>query len=182
MNKNTNTNSTKVIVPCRFSYLNCWEPASVNGSEPKYSVSAIIPKTDKETIAKVKTAIEQAKKDAASKWGGKIPANLKLPLRDGDVDRPDDEAYAGCYFFNANSRQAPQVVDSKVQPILDKSEVYSGCYGRISVTFYGFNSNGSRGIAAGLGNIQKLKDGEALGGRSNASEDFESVEDEDFLS
>ena len=106
----------------------------------------------------------------------------KLPLRDGDIDRPEDEAYADSYFFNANSRQAPQVVDKNVQPVLDQSEVYSGCYGRISVNFYGFNNNGNRGIAAGLGNIQKLRDGESLGGRSNADEDFDAVEgEEDFL-
>ena len=179
MSKNVNT---KVIVPCRFSYLNCWEPNSVNGSEPKYSVSAIIPKSDKKTIAAINAAIEQAKKESISKWGGKVPANLKLPLRDGDIDRPDDEAYKDAVFFNANSRQAPQVVDAHVQPILDQSEVYSGCYGKISVTFYGYNSNGNRGIAAGLGNIQKLKDGESLGGRSTAAEDFETEEDEDFLS
>ena len=177
-----NTNPNKVIIPCRFSFLHCWEPDSVNGSEPKYSVSAIIPKTDTQTIAKIKAAIESAKKDSLSKWGGKLPPNLKLPLRDGDIDRPEDEAYAGSYFVNANSRQAPQVVDKRVQPILDQSEVYSGCYGQISVTFYGYNSNGNRGIAAGLGNIQKLKDGETLGGRMNAKEEFESVEDEDFLS
>lgn len=177
----TNTNPTKVIVPCRFSYLHCWEPDSVNGSEPKYSVSAIIPKSDTKTINAIKAAIEQAKKDSLSKWGGKVPGNLKLPLRDGDIDRPDDEAYAGCYFFNANSRQAPQVVDSKVQPILDQSEVYSGCYGKISVTFYGYNSNGNRGIAAGLGNIQKLKDGESLGGRTSAADDFQTEDEDDFL-
>lgn len=177
-----NQNNTKVIVPCRFSYLHCWEPDSVNGGDPKYSVSAIIPKSDTKTINAIKAAIEQAKKDSVSKWGGKVPANLKLPLRDGDIDRPDDEAYAGCYFFNANSRQAPQVVDGKVQPILDQSEVYSGCYGKISVTFYGYNSNGNRGIAAGLGNIQKLKDGESLGGRTSAADDFQTEEDEDFLS
>lgn len=177
-----NVNPTKVIVPCRFSYFNGWEPTSVNGSDPKYSVSAIIPKSDTASIEAIKAAIEQAKKDSIGKWGGKIPANLKLPLRDGDIDRPDDEAYAGCYFFNANSRQAPQIVDKKVQPILDQNEVYSGCYGRISVTFYGYNSNGNRGIAAGLGNIQKLKDGEPLGSRSNAAEDFDTVEDDDFLS
>lgn len=177
-----NQNNTKVIVPCRFSYLHCWEPDSVNGGDPKYSVSAIIPKSDTKTINAIKAAIEQAKKDSVSKWGGKVPANLKLPMRDGDIDRPDDEAYAGCYFFNANSRQAPQVVDSKVQPILDQSEVYSGCYGKISVTFYGYNSNGNRGIAAGLGNIQKLKDGESLGGRTSAADDFQTEEDEDFLS
>lgn len=176
-----NTNPTKVIVPCRFSYLHCWEPAAVNGGEPKYSVSAIIDKKDTKTINAIKAAIEQAKKDSVSKWGGKVPGNLHLPLRDGDIDRPDDEAYAGCFFFNANSRQAPQVVDAKVQPILDQSEVYSGCYGKISVTFYGYNANGNRGIAAGLGNIQKLKDGESLGGRSNAADDFQTEDDEDFL-
>ena len=179
-----NNNTTKVIVPCRFSYLHCWEPDSVNGGDPKYSVSAIIDKKDTKTINAIKAAIEQAKKDSVSKWGGKVPANLKLPLRDGDIDRPDDEAYAGCYFFNANSRQAPQVVDRKVQPIIDQSEVYSGCYCNVSVTFYGYNSNGNRGIAAGLGNVQFVKDGEALGGRSKASDDFEAMadEDEDFLS
>lgn len=179
---NENMNLTKVIVPCRFSYLHCWEPNAVNGGDSKYSVSAIIPKADTETIGKIKKAIEQAKKDSISKWGGKVPANLKLPLRDGDIDRPEDEAYADSYFFNANSRQAPQVVDKNVQPILDQSEVYSGCYGRISVNFYGFNNNGNRGIAAGLGNIQKLRDGESLGGRTNAEDDFDAVtEDEDFL-
>ena len=177
-----NTNPNKVIIPCRFSFLHCWEPDSVNGSEPKYSVSAIIPKSDTKTIAKIKAAIESAKQDSLSKWGGKVPANLKLPLRDGDIDRPEDDAYAGCYFVNANSRQAPQVVDNRVQPILDQSEVYSGCYGQISVTFYGYNSNGNRGIAAGLGNIQKLKDGESLGGRTNAADDFSTEEDDDFLS
>lgn len=178
--KNQST-ATKVIIPCRFSYLHCWEPDSVNGGDPKYSVSAIVPKSDVKTVEAIKAAIEQAKKDSVSKWGGKIPGNLKIPLRDGDIDRPDDDAYKGCYFFNANSRQAPQVVDSKVQPIIDQSEVYSGCYGRVSVTFYGYNSNGNRGIAAGLGNIQKLKDGESLGGRAKASDDFSTVDDDDFL-
>lgn len=177
----SNEVQTKVIVPCRFSYLHCWEAESINGGEPKYSVSAIIPKSDTETISKIKAAVEAAKKEAVSKWGGKVPANLKLPLRDGDIDRPDDEAYANSYFFNANSRQAPQVVDAKVQPILDQLEVYSGCYGNISVNFYGYNSNGNRGVAAGLGNIQKIQDGEALSSRSTANEDFETVEEDEFL-
>ena len=117
-----NETPTKVIVPCRFSYLHCWEPEAINGGEPKYSVSAIIPKSDKETIKKIQAAVEAAKQESLSKWGGKIPPNLKLPLRDGDIDRPEDEAYKGCYFFNANSRQAPQVVDKQVQPILDQTE------------------------------------------------------------
>ncbi|WP_040210792.1 DUF2815 family protein [Clostridium polynesiense] len=176
-----NTVGTKVIVPCRFSYLHCWEPDSVNGGDLKYSVSAIVRKSDTKTVEAIKSAIEQAKKESVSKWGGKVPANLKTPLRDGDIDRPDDESYKECYFFNANSKQAPQVVDAKVQPILDQSEVYSGCYGRISVTFYGYNSNGNRGIAAGLGNIQKLKDGEPLGGRSKAADEFNTSEEDNFL-
>ena len=177
------SNPKKVMIPCRFSFLHCWEPDSVNGSEPKYSVSAIIPKSDTKTVNAIKAAIEVAKQESLPKWGGKIPPNLKLPLRDGDIDRPEDEAYAGCYFLNANSREKPQVVDKQVQPILDQTEVYSGCYGRITVTFYGYNSNGNRGVAAGLGNIQKLKDGDSLGGRAKASEEFEPVDDdEDFLS
>lgn len=179
----TTQNNTKVIVPCRFSYAHIFEPDSINGSEPKYSVSCIIDKNDTETIAKIKKAVETAKEEGKGKWGGKIPANLKLPLRDGDIDRPDDEAYAGSYFLNANSRQAPQVVDNRVQPILDQSGVYSGCYGRVSVTFYAYNSNGNKGVAAGLGNVQKLRDGEPLGSRVNAADEFDAVEaEDDFLS
>lgn len=179
----TTQNNTKVIVPCRFSYAHIFEPDSINGSEPKYSVSCIIDKNDTETIAKIKKAVETAKEEGKGKWGGKVPANLKLPLRDGDIDRPDDEAYAGSYFLNANSRQAPQVVDNRVQPILDQSEVYSGCYGRVSVTFYAYNSNGNKGVAAGLGNVQKLRDGEPLGSRVNAADEFDAVEaEDDFLS
>ena len=175
--------NTKVIVPCRLSYAHIWEPDSVNGSEPKYSVSCIIDKDAKDTITKIQKAIELAKEEGKGKWGGKIPANLKTPLRDGDIDRPEDEAYAGCMFLNANSRQAPQVVDKKVQPVLDQSEVYSGCYGRVSVTFYAYNSNGNKGVAAGLGNVQKLKDGEPLGSRVNAKDEFDAVEaEDDFLS
>lgn len=177
--------SVKVIVPCRFSYLHCWEPRSIEGGEPKYSVSAIIPKSDKATVKKIKEAIEKVKKEDTAVWGGKVPNNLKTPLRDGDEERPDDETYANSYFFNANSKQKPQVVDNKVEPILDQSEVYSGCYGNISVNFYAYSANGNKGIAAGLGNIQKLKDGESLGGRTTAAEDFDEIEtddDEDFLS
>ena len=177
MSKNPN----KVIIPCRFSYLHCWEPDSVNGSEPKYSVSAIIPKSDTATINAIKAAIENAKKDSVSKWGGKIPPNLKLPLRDGDVDRPEDPAYADSYFINATSQEQPGVVDRKRVKITDPLAIYSGCYIRASINIYPFNANGNRGIAAGLGNIQKLKDGESLGGRSSAADDFQTEEEDDFL-
>ena len=119
--------------------------------------------------------MDAAIKDGAAKFGGKIPnkAALKLPLRDGDLER-DDEAYKGAYFVNANSTTAPQIVD--------RAEVYSGCYARVSINFYAFNSNGNRGIACGLGNIQKVRDGEPLGGRSSAADDFSTDFDDDFLS
>ena len=133
-------------------------------------------------LAKIKKAIEVAKDEGKGKWGGKIPANLKTPLRDGDIDRPEDEAYADSMFLNANSKQAPQIVDRQVQPILDQSEVYSGCYGRVSITFYAYNSNGNKGVAAGLRNVQKLRDGEPLGSRANARDEFEAVDaEDDFL-
>jgi len=166
----------------RFSYANIWEPKSINGSDPKYSVSLIIPKSDTKTIKEIQDAIEEAKKEGVSKFGGKIPTNLKLPLRDGDIDRPDDEAYKNSYFVNANSKDRPGIVDKNVKPVLDQTEVYSGCYGRASITFYAFNQNGNKGIACGLGNIQKLADGEPLSGRTRAENEFETVEDEDFLS
>lgn len=175
--------SNKVITgKVRFSYANVWEPKSVNGSDPKYSVSLIIPKSDEKTLQKIKAAIEAAKKDGVSKLGGKIPANLKTPLRDGDVDRPDDEAYAGSYFINANSHTKPGIVDKNVQPILDPTEFYSGCYGRASIVFYAYNANGNKGVAAGLQNLQKLEDGEPLGGRSRPEDDFGELDnDEDLL-
>ena len=118
-----------------------------------------------------------------AKFGGKKPnkAAIKLPLRDGDVES-EDEAYKGHYFINANSNTPPQIVDRAVKPILDRSEVYSGCYARVSLSFYAFNSNGNKGVACGLGNIQKVRDGEPLGGRTNAADDFATLDDDDFLS
>lgn len=172
---------TKVVVPGRLSYVNVFEPKSINGSDPKYSVSIIIPKSDKKTINVVLKVIEAAKEEGVPKFGGKVPSNLKTPLRDGDIDRLDHSNYEGCYFINANSKEAPQVVDGKVQTILDRSEVYSGCYGKVSLNLYAFNVNGNRGIAAGLGNVQKLKEGEPLGGKSRAEDDFEIEADDDFL-
>ena len=177
---NKSTSLTKVIIPCRISFANIWEPKSINGGEEKYSVALLIPKTDKATLSKIHKAIEAAKEDAkAKKWGGKIPTNLKLPLRDGDIDRPDDENYAGHMFVNATSKDAPQIVDRKVQPILDPMECGSGDYCNVSVNFYGFAASGNRGVAAGLGNIQKVKDGERLAGKASASSDFDEIEGED---
>lgn len=179
-------NLTKVITGknTRFSYLNVNEPKSINGGAPKYSVSLIIPKTDTVTIEKCKAAIQAAYEEGQSKLKGNgksVPAlkTLKTPLRDGDLERPDDPAYAGSYFINANSATKPGVVDADLQPILDTSELYSGIYGRASVNFYAFNSSGNRGIACGLNNLQKLRDGEPLGGKSRAEDDFSADDDDD---
>ena len=188
MSNNANYNNSKVVTgKVRFSYVNVFEAKSINGSTPKYSVSLIIPKDDTNTLKKIEAAIEAAYKNGESKLKGTgrtVPALsvIKTPLRDGDLERPDDEAYANSFFINTNATRKPGVVDTSLNPIMDPEEVYSGCYGRASINFYAFNSNGNKGIACGLGNIQKIADGEPLGGRTSAKDDFSSLEDEDFLS
>ncbi|MGI6508289.1 MAG: DUF2815 family protein [Saccharofermentanales bacterium] len=183
-------NPMKVITgkDTRWSYANVWEPKSINGGVPKFSVSLIIPKSDKKTIEAIKKAIQAAYKEGEAKLKGNsrsVPPleSIKTPLRDGDTERPDDEAYANSYFLNANSTTQPGIVDANVQPILTRSEVYSGVYGRASINFYAFNSNGNRGIACGLNNLQKIRDGEPLGSRTSAEDDFaDFAEEDDFLS
>ena len=190
MSNNVKQNPTKVITGknTRWSYANVWEAkANAEGQTPKFSVSLIIPKDDVATIAKIKAAIKAAYDEGQSKLKGNaktVPAlNLiKNPLRDGDVERPDDPAYKNSYFINANSSTAPGIVDEACNTIIDRSEVYSGVYGRASITFYAFNSNGNKGIACGLNNLQKISDGEPLGSRVSAENDFASDDDEDFLS
>ncbi|MGI6316200.1 MAG: DUF2815 family protein [Christensenellales bacterium] len=190
MNKNTNkaNNPMKVITgpDTRWSYANVWEAKSINGGTPKFSVSLIVPKSDAKTVVKIKAAIEAAYHEGESKLKGNgktVPplAALKTPLRDGDAERPDDEAYADAYFINANATTAPGIVDADRNPILTRSEVYSGVYGRASISFYAFNSNGNRGIACGLNNLQKIRDGEPLGSKVSAESDFATEDDEDFL-
>lgn len=182
-------NPLKVVTgpDTRWSYVNAWEPKSINGGTPKYSVSLIIPKSDTKTIEKIKAAIEAAYHEGEGKLKGNgrtVPplATLKTPLRDGDVERPDDPTYANAYFMNANNSSAPGIVDADRQPIIERSEIYSGVYGRASVNFYAFNTNGNKGIACSLNNLQKIRDGEHLGGKSNAEDDFATEDDEDFLS
>jgi len=172
---------TKVITgKVRFSYAHVFEPTAIKeGDTKKYSVAILIPKKDKATLKKIEAAVKAATEAGTTKFGGKIPSKLKLPLRDGDEERPDLEEYEGHYFINCSSQTKPAVVDSSLNPILDKAEFYSGCFGRVSINFYAFNSNGNKGVAAGLNNVQKLEDGEKLsGGGSSAEEDFGSGEDD----
>ena len=172
------TNPTKVITgTVRFSYVSVFEAKAMNeGETPKYGLCILIPKSDTATLKKINEAIaaakEQGKATIADK-NGRVPANLKTPLRDGDEERPDSPDFANCYFLNASSLRKPGVVDKDLNPILDRDEFYSGCYGRASINFYAYNFNNvSKGIAAGLNNLQKLKDGEPLAGGSSADEDF----------
>lgn len=167
------SNKVKIVTgKVRFSYANVFTPkAGMSGGDPKYSVSLIIPKSDTETVNKIKKAFEDAKTTNAAYFGGTVPKGLKGGLRDGDEER-DDPSYAGCYFINANSAQRPDIVDANRESIIDPNEFYSGCYGRASVTFYPYNAAGSKGIACGLNNLQKLTDGDKLGGGSSAAADF----------
>lgn len=181
-------NPTKVITgpSTIFSYLNCWDAKAINGGTPKFSVSLIIPKSDVTTIQKINAAIQAAYQEGQSKLKGNsksVPplTAIKTPLRDGDVERPDDEAYKNSYFINANSATAPGVVDINRQPILERSEMYSGVKGRASINLYAYNVNGNRGIACGLNNLQKVADGTPLGGRSRAEDDFATEDEDDFL-
>lgn len=169
----------------RLSYANLYKPrAAEEGAEPKYSVCLLIPKEDKETVAKIKACVEKAKAKGAEIWGGKVPAGLKMPLRDGDTER-DAPEYKGHWFVNANSGMKPDVVgkerdiENRLIPLPEK-DVYSGCYARVTLNFFPYSQKGNKGIGAGLNNVQKLADGEPLSGRSNADSDF-SDDEEDFM-
>lgn len=174
--------ATKMVTGvARFSYLHILEPQQpLNDSDvAKYSVSLIIPKEDTATIQMIEKKIEAALKNGAAKFkGGKIPpkGQLRLPLRDGDMDR-DDPVYAGCYFMNATCRETarhiPEIVDHRGMSLTQPQDVYSGMYGRASINFWVYDTAGNKGVSCGLNHLQKLADGEALGGQvTSAADDF----------
>lgn len=179
--------STKVRVFCRMCYANIWEAKSILGSEPKFSVSCLFDKEDTNTIEMIKKAIEAAKAEGKSKYGDKFltGSGFKDPLRDGDIERSDDAPYEGMMFVNATSKDAPEIVDRKKAPITDPMKVGSGDYAMITINFYPFNAQGtSKGIAAGLSNIQFTARGDRLAGKSTADKDFDELpgDDDDALS
>lgn len=179
--------ATKVVTgKVRFSYVNIFRSRAFReGQDAKYSICLLIPKNDKKGIAKLTAAMDEAVQEGTrSKWGGKVPKNLHLPLRDGDEERADEAPeYEGMLFLNANSNTKPGIVDKDRNEILDPDEVYSGCWGRASLNFFPYDSNGNRGVGVGLNHIQKLSDGERLGGaRATAEDDFDDdfEDEEDF--
>jgi hypothetical protein len=180
----TNKDTKVVTEKVRLSYCNLFQPRAVeDGQEPKYSCTILVPKSDKATIQKIKAAVEAAKQAGKAKFGGTIPPNLKVPIHDGDGEKPNGGEYGeeckGHYVINASSNLKPGIVDRYCKPILDSTEVYSGCYAKVSINFYAFNKAGNRGIGCGLNHVQKLEDGDYLGGRSRPEDDFEPVKDEE---
>lgn len=171
-------NNTRVVTGLvRFSYLKVWEAEAMGDSKPKFSVSLIIPKTDTAELARIQKAIENAKTAGIAKFGGAVPKKLDICLRDGDVEK-EDEAYEGAMYINAKSDRQPGIVDAQVQPIIKQDDLYSGCYGKAAITFYPYNFEGKKGIAASLDNIQKIDDGEPLGApRHKAENDFEAYDE-----
>ena len=178
-------NTFVVTGKCRFSYVNVFQPRkSDENAEPKYELTLLIPKNDKKTYKKITDAIEAANARGKSKFGDKWPAKPKNTLKDGDGYKESGDEYGpeckGHWVLRASSKTKPQVVDADRQDILDTTEVYSGCYGRVSLNFYPYMVPSNKGISCGLGNVQKLADGEALGGgRTSAANDFADDFDDD---
>lgn len=168
-----------------LAFPHLFEPYAVSeDQEPKYSTMVVIPKTATKTIAKIKAAQDAAKAEQTNKFGGKIPKNLRTTIHDGDneeeTDLGDKPWLAGCYYLNVSSKRRPGVVDQGVNPILDASEVYSGVIARVSMTAYCYNVSGNKGVTFGLENVQKVRDGEAIGsGPSRAEDDFDALDDEE---
>lgn len=189
------TTATQVITgKVRFSFVHVFKPKAVNdGQEAKYSAALWIPKSDKETMRKIRAAIEAARLGSANKFNGKVPDKLKTTLSDGDEMITNDETgeterkhppeCAGHYILNTSSKTKPGIIGRDRQEILDPTEFYSGCYGRAALNFYAYNVGGSKGIACGLNHVQKLADGEPLGGGGGRAEDTfpDDLDDDDFL-
>ena len=176
-------NNTRVVTgKVRFSFVNVFEAKAFGeGKEPKYSVMLLIPKSDIGTVNRIKAAIDAAaQKGLSTKFGGRLPAILKTTFKDADKDMDQDgmifadkwDYTAGHYIINVSTKNQPQVVDANLNPIINPTEVYSGCYGRASINFFAYNNNGNKGISAGLNNLQKLEDGEPLGSMTTAEQDF----------
>lgn len=181
--------TTKVVTGLvRLSYVQIFSKKSfTEGTDAKYSLCVLVPKKDTKTLKKIQAAMKSAAEEGIStKFNGKKPSNLHMPLRDGDEERADEAPeYKGMYFFNCKSDRKPGIVDKDCNEIMDPDEVYSGCWGRVSVNFYPYSVNGNKGVAVGLNNVQKLKDDQRLGGVAASAEDdfnddFEFSEDDDF--
>lgn len=178
--------STKVVTgKVRLSYAHLFEPFSIDGEQdPKYSVMLLIPKSDTKTIEDLRAA-EGAAAEAgkSSKFGGKIPANLASIIRDGDEVAEDFPERKDHWFMSVTSpaTRKPGVVDQNVQPVMDATEVYSGCYARASLNAFPYTFGSKKGISFGLNHIQKIADGEPFGSITRPEDEFDVIEGSDLL-
>lgn len=180
---NQQTLNTKVVTGVvRLSFVHLFKPYTPHpGQEPKYSVTLLIPKTDIKTKNAIDDAIQAAiQLGINTKWGGIRPAQPKHPVWDGDGLRQNGEPFGpeckGHWVLTASTKTQPQIVDRQLQPILDQTEVYSGMYALVSLNFFPYFNSGNKGVGCGLNNVMKVADGEPLGGRTTAEEDFANVE------
>ena len=164
----------------RMSYVSVLTPrASKQGGDPKYSVTLLIPKTDTATKADIEASIQAAASESLTKaWGGVRPPNLRFPLYDGDGVRPSGVPFGdeckGHWVVTAATKMKPQVIGMDGNDILP-SDIYSGMYGRATIRFFGYSSNGNKGIGCGLGNIMKTREGDPLAGNASAASDFAGI-------
>lgn len=162
----------------RLSFVHLFQPhANQPGQEPKYSTTILIPKTDYATMQRINAAVEAAaQKGTTSIWNGARPPHLATPIHDGDGLRPNGEAFGpeckGHWVLTASSKQQQAVVAADMSPIIDQTRVYSGVYGRVNINFFPYANSGKKGVGAGLGPVQILRDGEPLGGRISAEQAF----------
>lgn len=179
-----NNNAAHVVLRnVRLSYTHLDKPyASQPGQEPKYSATILVPKQPGDNKARMDAAIAAATQKAIEKYGKAFPATPKVSVHDGDGTRPSDgqpfgEECKGCWVFTASSKQPVTVVDLNLQPVLDATQIYSGMYANVGVSFFGYNAPQNKGIGVALDNVQKTADGEALGGqRASAEDDFGGVD------
>lgn len=179
-----NEYATKVVTgDVRLSYVNLFKTRTNDDGVEKYDVMLLIPKNDSATLGRIKAAVEQAtQKGLDEKWKGKKPTNFRLPLRDGDAEFPDQPQYAGMLFMNVSCKadRKPQVVKfagkqadgkNKFDPA-DETEVYSGCWARVSINFFPYDAKGNKGVSGGLNSVVKTRDDENLAGATDVNAEF----------
>ncbi len=176
---NSINKSHVVLTNVRLSYVHLTEPyASQPGADEKYSAMVLVPKDNAANTKKIETAIAATTAKAREKYGKGFPDKPKTSVHDGDGTRPSDGMpYADeCqqhWVFTASNKRQPTIVDRALQPILDSTEIYSGMYANVGITFFPYNTANNKGIGIALDNVQKIRDGEPLGGmRVSAEDDF----------
>lgn len=182
----TPNNVTKVVTgKVRLSYVHIFERYAQSGKEEdkKYSCVLLIPKTDKVTLKKMRDAQQSALSNNLAKlWNNKTPKDWGDTIKDGDeADLERNPEFAGHWYLTVSSKTKPGVVDGALNEIIDSTAIYSGCYAKASINAFAYNYQGKKGITFGLNHIQKVADGDYLGGRSRAEDDFEVIEEEEAI-